>query len=180
MTVQDPIKFREPVTISVTVTSERDQDLGVSLETTPNVILEEPINQSDVMAESRGKGWFGLKTIKAKTNTPIVFSFTAQFPDESFYRVRAYASVIGQPIRVVNEITISHAPQGGKAYLAGTPVPYNTGPAPTSITTSTHYPSYTPYPSPTAFPPTKATTPTPTRAGYPPPATNAASAVQQK
>ena len=145
----EPVRFGEPVTVTVTVTSEKDiPNLGVSLYHDVDVVVEEP--QTEEKNRPAWKGQSGVDWIvNAKANQPLTFTRKVRFPPrEGVFDIVVSAST--PSLRVTDSVYIRLTRAGGKVYLSGTSVPVTSGPLPT----------VTPGPSPTFIP-------TPTRGPLP-------------
>lgn len=146
----EPIHFGEPVTVTITVTSDKDlSNLRVSLYHDVDVVVEEPQNVEKGVKDQtfwRGGASWG---IDAKADSPLNFARRIRFPTrEGWFTIVANA---GTPsVRTEDSIIIYITPEGGKVYLSGTPLPI----------TPVVIPTYT-FLTPLPFP-------TPTRAGVPP------------
>lgn len=154
----EPIRFGEPVTVTIAVTTEKEiPNLGVSLQYVVDVTLEEPQAWESGITEKTvwrgGASW----QIAAKANQPLLFTRRIRFsPREGIFDLTAYASTpLSGPI-AQDSIRIYMTSTGGKVYLSGTPIPLWTPGKPIPAIT------ITPGPSPTRIRPT-----TPTRPPYP-------------
>lgn len=126
ITVAEPIRFGEPVTVTITVTSEKDiSNLGVSLYHDVDVVVEEPQNIEKGVKDQafwRGGASWG---IDAKANTPLTFTRKVHFPPrEGFFLVVANAST--PSLHAADSIRIYITREGGKVnptpkVLPGTP-----------------------------------------------------------
>lgn len=175
LAAEEPIISGKPVKVTVTFTSDKDQELIVSLTSVlPDVIFENPVSQENKSADDQGKGYVAWRSIKAKANVPNTFTCMVRFPKNGRYELRAGVDNGGRGISAMSIMTIDNSPEGGKVYLLGTPVAETYGPAPTyNGPTFTVVPSPTPWPTPVFATPTYITTPTPSSPGYPPPGQSA-------
>ena len=171
----EPIRFGEPVSIIITVSTNKNiPDLGVSLFHRPTVVIENTLDSEKGI--ETWKGETGIDWIvNAEANQPIKFQRTLHLPlQEGFYDLEASASM-KQGFRVSDFLAIYLSKEGSRVYYSGTQIPKTPGPEllPTMGTeelrnfhaTLTAMPTITPLPptwtpSPTASPP----------AAYPPPA----------
>lgn len=158
--VVEPVRFGEPVTVTITVTSEKDiPNLGVSLYFDADVLTEEPqVVEKGVKDQAFWKGGASWG-IDAKADSPSIFTRKIRFPPrEGLFCVDART---GTPTvsSIYDSVCIYVTREGGKIYLSGTPIPITPGPLPTS----TKGPSPT-LPRPTATSPRPTT---PTRPPYP-------------
>jgi len=151
--VVEPIRFGEPITVTITVTAEKDiPKLGVSLYHDVDVIMEGPQGwEKEVRNAWKGKAGASWE-ITAKANQSMRFTRTMRLPSrEGFFEFIGSASIPGARPTDSVRIHLTHA--GGKVYLSGTSVPITPGPAPT----------ITPGPSPTFIPtPARFVSPLPT------------------
>jgi hypothetical protein len=151
----EPIRFGEPVLVTIAVTNEKDiSDLGVSLYLDADVVVEGPQEwekeAKNSLVYKGGAGW----KIAAKANQPYTAMRKVHFPPrEGLFTIVASAST--PSLRVVDSIVIYLTRAGGKVYLSGTPVPipgwtpgqpipavtFTPGPSPTFIPTPTREPS---------------------------------------
>lgn len=156
LTATEPIITGQPVSVTITVTSERDiPGLIVYLSTYPagKVSIEEEPGQPS--PKSGGLKW----TMDVKANQEIIFTRKINLPSvEREYGGYAYIDLIAFVQTAVgmvvdDELTIYVTPKGGKVYYAGTLIPTTSpgpaltvtpGPSPTFIPTPTTYP----YPNP--------------------------------
>ena len=168
LTAEEPITLGEPVTVTITVTSEKDvPGLTVFLSSYPKALIE----GSEGWKE-HGINW----PMDAKANQSLSFTRRVRFPAEGEFQLTA---ALSRPdLHVDDSIRIYFAPDGGKVYYSGTRVPIpgwtpgqpapaitlpgytvTPGPSPTFI------PTDTPWPTPTSLPVQR--TPTPTWNPYP-------------
>jgi len=155
--VVEPIRFGEPVTVTITATSEKDiANLGVSLSLDADVLVEEPQSvEKGVKDQAFWKGGTSWG-IDAKANSPLTFTRKIRFPPrEGLFCVDARAG-IPTVSSVYDSVCIYVTREGGKIYLSGTPIPLWTPGKPIPAVT------ITPGPSPTRIRQT-----TPTRPPYP-------------
>ncbi|MDD2694448.1 MAG: hypothetical protein PHD58_00810 [Anaerolineales bacterium] len=177
---EEPIRFGEPVTIVITVTSEREiADLRISLFTSPtNTMVEEPEKwETGTRNQAIWKGGAGWD-VTIKSGQPLAFSRELHLPlEEGEFDVIVHAST--PHLRVVDSLSIYQTSEGSKVYLSGTSIPINEGPLPTENSsqraTRLAYPTepfsiiQTPYVE--MLSPAPTTTITPTQPSYPPPVT---------
>lgn len=170
--VVEPIRWGEPVTVMVEVTTETDiPELGVSIYTFPPVMVEGPVGWETTakngMVWEGGAGWL----TEAKAHRSASFVRKIRLPtQEGLYSIQANAST-PQGLRVSDSVDIYLNREGGvinptPAVLPGTPMLVSTLPPERLLTpfpTSTPWP--TPFPTPTPPPPVR--TPTPTQPPYP-------------
>ena len=149
LTVAEPVKFNEPALLTITVTSEKDQKIGVTLSATNSVILEDVREKNISAPEVHDKGVMSWIVDQIEPNKPITFSITAQLMKEGIYYIMAYATV--PPVRVYDKITISYTASDTKVFMSGTSVdlPYGiaypfTGTPPTPVPTDTRQPTLVP------------------------------------
>ena len=149
----EPIRFGEPVTVTVTVTSEKDiSDLKVFLSSAYDALIEEAQDW-----KQSGVNW----VMEAKANRTFTFTRRLRFPSREgeFQIIAEVYKSYAPSVHATDSIRIHLTREGGKVYLSGTPLPITPGPLPTS----TKGPSPTlPRPTPTSPRPT-----TPTRPPYP-------------
>jgi hypothetical protein len=162
---EEPIQFGAPVTVTITLTSEKDiTDLGVSLMTYPkSIVVQEAVDQEPgkvTWKNQSGVDWL----VNIKGNQPVTFTRQLKLsPEDGVINITAHAITPG--FRAADTIIIYLTNEGGKVYLSGTSIPVTPGPLPT----------ITPGPSPTFVPtatvPTPFPSPAPTRTAtpYPPP-----------
>jgi hypothetical protein len=179
---EEPITFGKPVTVKITITSEKDiEDIGISLSHDPDVVVEESQgwekDSRDISFFSGGVSW--VATIEA--DSPITFKRTLYLPPRggSFYLITTAGTSY---LEARDMIRIYMTKEGGKVYLSGTTIPSTPGPVPTMdpdlLATANALPTYTPYASlpvpetPTPLPISKTEPPPPVILGtpaYPPP-----------
>jgi hypothetical protein len=145
----EPIQFDSPVSLMLTVTSDKDQEIDVTLQAFPPVVFEEPKEKNIVSANTKDQGISSWVINQVKANTPITLSVSARMSEETLYHFMAYASTLSK--KATNEITIQYLPSSPKAYMAGTevpvtpgPIPTYRGPTPTFNPTKTNLPTQTP------------------------------------
>ena len=130
--IGEPVKFNEPVALTITVTSERDiTNLGVSLYRDPDTVVEGPQNwepsTKNRLVWEGGASW----RVDVKANEPSVFSRTLRFPaEERLFFIGFTAST--PSFRVEDSLRIYITRVGGTVYYSGTPIPITPGPVPTS------------------------------------------------
>ena len=172
----EPISFGGTVTVSITVTSEKDiSDLGISLLHNVDVVVEGPQDwekeSQDAAVWESGAGW---KTA-IEANHTLTFKRLLYLPSRKgeFY-VIARASTLD--FEAGDELRIYMTQEGGRVYLSGTKIPITPGPQlvdtmdPSVLATFQARPTKTPYPTMPPIPPTE--TPPPEILGtpaYPPP-----------
>jgi len=143
----EPIRMNESVTVTITVTAERDiPELQVSLFSYPPALVEDGQDWKE-----KGVNW----AVDAKANHPHVFTRKVRLPpNEGVFDLVAGAYTPNLPY-VADYVSIHITRAGGKVYLSGTPVPipgwtpgqpipavtFTPGPSPTFIPTPTREPS---------------------------------------
>jgi hypothetical protein len=170
----EPIRFGEPVSVTILVTTEKDiANLGVSLQYAVDVTLEESqVWESDVTDKAIWAGGASWKSV-AKASQPLRFTRKIRFPPrEGVFDVIAYASTPASGPIAQDSIRIDVTSTGGKVYLSGTPLPLGTPGKPILAVTITPGPSPTRDPkySPSSTPqlkPTGIAIPTPIQKSYP-------------
>lgn len=164
--VAEPVRSNEPVTVTITVTTQKDiPRLGVFLHYDPNVVVDGPQGwesyTKDGAVWKSGASW----EVGAKANLPLLFTRTLRFPQrEGLFQIVARATTPTPGPLPSDSVTIHFTRTGGTIYPLGTTIPI--------IPTLPPTPTLLPYPPPTLAPtprplppPTRA--PTPTRAPYP-------------
>ena len=156
--VAEPIRWEEPIEVTVTVTAEKDvPNLQVSLTSYPPVSIETP--QGRWVEE-------GIRSeVNLVANRPLVTVYKVRLPSEGTFGLIAGAYVPNLPY-VSDHVRIYLAREGGvvnptPAVLPGTPELVPTIPPERLLTpfpTATPWP--TPFPTPTYPPPVRTTTPT--------------------
>ncbi len=173
---EEPIAWGEPVTVNITVTSEKDiSDIGISLSHNADVNMEKSQgwekDSRDITFFDGGVSW--VTTVEA--NRSITFKRILYLPpsDGMFYII---AGARTSNLEAGDEIDIYMTHEGGKVYLSGTRFPITPGPQlvdtmdPSVLATFQARPTKTPYPTMPPVPPTE--TPPPEILGtpaYPPP-----------
>lgn len=152
----EPIKYGNPVFLTITVTSDKDQKIGVALQSFPNVIFEEA-KDNVVTANTKDKGILSWEIQRVKANTPVTFSVSVSMPEETLYHFTAFASTVS--VKASDGITIQYFASNPKVYMEGTPISGTPGPvAPYRGPTLTYRPTETVF-SPTFIAPTPKSTP---------------------
>ena len=180
--VDEPIRWGEPVTVKITVTSSKDLPrVGVSIYTFPPATVEGPsgweATSREGMVWKGGAGWL----TDVRIGQPMVFTRTVRLPllEEGSSRFELQANVsTPQGPRGSDSVTIYFTDEGAKVYYSGTPLPIITRLIDQTVIT-TPLPSFTPLPTRTPFPtpsptpthPRPSPPPTPTPAAYPSPIT---------
>jgi len=160
----EPIRWEEPIVVTVTVTAERDvSNLQVSLTSYPPVSIE----------DHQGK-WIeeGIRSdVNLIANRPLVTVYKVRLPSEGTFELRAGAYAPNLPY-VSDSVRIYLSGGRGEVYHSGTPIPVTPWPLP--VYTVTPGPSTTPLPTFTLMPalpltPTHFRSPlaTPTQPAYP-------------
>jgi len=157
LTAAEPIKPGQPVSVTVTVTSERNiPGLQVYLSTYPAgkvSIVEEPGLPSP---KGGGVNW----TTDMQANRPLTITRKIRLPSveseyDGYSLVQLIASVVTAPGMVITDgLMIYVTRQGAKVYYANTPIPITPGPQPTLAPGQVPiiYPTLTPIPTPTSYP----------------------------
>lgn len=146
----EPIRFGEPVTVTVTVTSEKDiSDLKVFLSSAYDALIEEAQDW-----KQSGVNW----VMEAKANRTFTFTRKLRFPSREgeFQIIAEVYKSYAPSVHATDSIRIYLTREGGKVYLSGTSIPLGTPGKPIPAVT------ITPGPSPTRIRQT-----TPTRPPYP-------------
>ena len=156
LTVAEPIKPGQPVSVMITVTSQKDiPGLMVSLTAYPPEkvsIEDEPGLPS---AQGGAVGW----TADVQANHPLTVTRKIRLPSvEGEYggyaliELRAWIHRAGGVV-VGDDLTIYVTRQGAKVYYANTPIPITPGPEPTLAPGQypTIFPTLTPIPTPTSY-----------------------------
>lgn len=169
---EEPIRFGEPVIVTITVTSGKDiTDLGVSLYHDVDVVVEGPQSwEKDLQDAAIFKGGASCG-VAIKANHPLTFTRKLYLPPrEGEVWIKAEAST--QSLRTADTISIYVTRQGGTVYLSGTSIPITPGPLPTVdpvlLATLRAMPTETSWPTLTPIPPVPLLV-TPTSPPYPPP-----------
>jgi hypothetical protein len=173
---QEPIRYGEPISILIDVTSEKDiDDLAISVYLYPIFIkLDEPENWE---VETRNKlVWEGGAGWETAIKAGQSLTFTRKLytpPGKGLYSIIVHART--PQLDAVDSMDIYQTNQDVKIYLSGTKIPITSEPLPTvddilratlhAIPTKTRYPTLTPA-SPTT-PPKEVSTPA--GKAYPPP-----------
>jgi hypothetical protein len=159
----EPIRVEEPITITISVTMEKEiPELKVFLYSYPPVLIEDGQTWTE-----RGVNW----EINTKATGSQVFTRKVRVPPkEGVFDLIAEA--YAPSVRVVDSLSIHLTRDGGKVYLAGTPVPLGTPGKPVPAVTITPGPSPTRIPQyvPSSTPqvkPTGTAIPTPIQKSYP-------------
>jgi len=162
--VAEPIRWGEPIGVTVTVTAERDlSNLQVSLTSYPPVSIED--HQGRWIEE-------GVRSeVNLVANRPLVAVYKVRLPSEGTFELRAGAYAPNLPY-VSDSVCIYLSGGKGEVYHSGTPIPVTPWPLP--VYTVTPGPSPTPLPTFTLIPtlplaPTHFRSPlaTPTQLPYP-------------
>jgi len=162
--VAEPIRWGEPIVVTVTVTAEMDvSNLQVSLTSYPPMSIE----------DHQGK-WIREGTrsdVNLIANRPLVTVYKVRLPSEGTFELRAGAYAPNLPY-VSDSVRIYLSGGKGEVYYSGTPIPVTPWPLP--VYTVTPGPSPTPLPTFTLIPtlpltPTYFRSPlaTPTQPAYP-------------
>jgi hypothetical protein len=150
LTVAEPIKTGQPVSVTITVTSEKDiPELKVYLSTYPagKVRIEEEPGQPSPKGD--GVNW----TTDVQANQPLTITRKINLPSvEAEYGGYALVQLIAfvetaPGVVVDDDLTIYVTRQDAKVYYANTPIPITPGlvltvtpgPTPTFIPTSTTF-----------------------------------------
>lgn len=158
----EPISFGEPVSVTITVTSEKDiPDLGVYFTTWPqSIVIQEPVNDEPGQVSKRDQSWVNW-LVEVKHNQPVTFTRKINLPpEEGLFDIQASAATT--ILHAETSIGIHMTREGGKVYLSGTPIPITPGPElvdtmdPNLLATLQARPTETPYPTLTAVPTTEA------------------------
>lgn len=171
--VAEPIRWGEPVTVTITVVPSKDiPGLGVGLNYDRGVVVEGPqgweVEARDGKIGELAASWY----VDAQANTPLVFIRKVHLPlVERWFDLGAavYRADLGY---IVDPVSIYLTHEGGKVYYSGTPLPIITRLIDQTVIT-TPLPSFTPLPTRTPFP-TPSPTPTHPRPSPPPTLTPAA------
>lgn len=121
--VEEPISFGGEVTVTITVTSEKDvSDLSIILEYEPDVFLlgiqDWEKESRDVTIWDMGASW----NITIEANQPLVFKRILMLPPrEGEFAIRAQAAT--KELRAGEMIRIYLKRDGGRVYLSGTGIP---------------------------------------------------------
>ena len=158
--VVEPIRFGEPVAVTITVTSEKEMpEMKVFLYSYPPALIEDGQDWKE-----KGTNWLA----EAKANSSQVFTRKVRLPSEGTFDLRAEVYTPG--LYVIDYVTVHLTREGGKVYLSGTPLPIT----PIVVNTPPPYilnPQGTPILAPTraGVPPTPTylRPTTPTRPPYP-------------
>ncbi len=127
----DPIRYGEPVVLTITVSSDNDvPDIGVSLYPDAAIRVDDPQNwEKDFTSADLFKGGVSWKA-SISANKPHTFTRTIFLPrEEGVFSI--VAQVATPNLRASDSIGIYMTHEGGKAYLPGTAIPYTEGPLPT-------------------------------------------------
>jgi hypothetical protein len=160
---EEPVLYGEPVTVTVTVTSEKDiPEMGLSLYYDPGTFKEEQHEwEKDVKDYSTypgGESW--VVAVNAKQPLSFTRVLYPQY-EEGWFSIFAFASAVIETSsgktssRVGDEIGIHLTREGGTVYLANTPLPSH-GPQiaatmdPNTLATVRAMPTDTPWPTLTA------------------------------
>jgi hypothetical protein len=146
-----------PVLLTLTVTSDKDQEIYVSLQASAPAIFREVNEGSFPYVSILDKGLVTWYPIEAKANTPVSFSVIIVLSGESYYGIVANAGAQGASWqRATYSIDIEYLDSGSKIYLPGTqnlstlrPLPAYHGPTLTVGPTPTYPPPPTLRPIPT-------------------------------
>ena len=156
LTVAEPIKLGQPVSVTITITSQKAIiGLKVYLSTYPTgkVSIEEEPGQPS--AKAGGVNW----TTDVQANRPLTITHKIRLPSgEGEYGGYAFVQLIAfvetAPGAVIDDdLTIYVTRQGAKVYYANTPIPITPGPLPTPAPGQypTIFPTLTPIPTPTSY-----------------------------
>lgn len=171
---KEPLRYDEPITIMITVTSEKDIDgLGVSLMADSTIIVVQDALEAEpgkvVWKDQRHVDWL----VDVKANQPVTFTRALKLTPPTIDLAR-YTIVVraGTPqLSADDSLDIYLTREDKKVYLSGTSIPITPGPMPTMdpshLATLYAMPTVTPWPTWTPLPPT--VTPTPSATPYPPP-----------
>jgi len=166
LTVTEPITLGQPVSVTITVNSEKDIpgleiSLGYFAPGRKVSIDEEPGLPSP---KDGGVKW----TADVQANRPLTFTRKIRLPsaEGEYNQIDLYASVHELNIGMVvgDQVRIYLTREGWKVYYSGTPLPITPGPLPVYTVTPgpspTFIPTDTPWPTPTFLPMRRTTTPT--------------------
>ncbi len=171
----EPIRYGEPVVITITLKSEKEfSDLGVSIYHDIGIGVEGPQGWEkdavDAVIWESGVGW--KTSVQANDSLTIVRKLSLP-KREGIFQITARAST--PSLHAADTIQIFMTQEGGKVYLSGSTIPITSGPLPTvdDILRATLHaiPTKSPYPTLTPAPPTESPRElsTPTGGAYPPP-----------
>jgi hypothetical protein len=127
---QGPFRYGEPLTLTITLTSDRDQDVNASLNIPNNLMIEQPKSPNDTAIDQPTQGFYSWKAIHAKANISKTITFKTAFSNEDIYQVVVYADANG--IGTSDQIQIGYSKTGISVYFQGTLVPTRLVPSPTS------------------------------------------------
>jgi len=159
----EPIRFEEPVTLIITVVSEKDySDFFVSLSHDVDVVVEGPQDWEkdlqDVTIYKSGASW---KTA-IQANEQLTYKRMVHLPPREGWLTIVVSVGTLQGLRVEDSISIHLTREGGKVNHSGTRIPITPGPElvdtmdPSLLATLRARPTETPYPTLTAVPTTEA------------------------
>jgi hypothetical protein len=149
--VVEPVRFNEPITVIITVTTEKDiPGLGVTLSHDAGLEMEGPQtwekDAKNVALWKGGASW----SADAKANQPTRATRKILPPSrEGFLQIVASASIPGRGPVATDSVNIYLTREGGKVYLSGTSIPITPGPVPTLapwMRTPSPTPKQRPYP----------------------------------
>jgi hypothetical protein len=168
---EEPIVYKEPINIVITITSEKDYSmLGISLITWPGIVIGDTpkVEQgTELWKGQSGVDW--MVDIKAGEIVTLTRKIYLP-PGEGVFSIAVHAST--PEFRVIDSLNIYQTKDDVKVYLSGTKVPITPGPLPTTdpilLKTLQAMPTETPFPKHTPAPPVYLEATSTTRA-YPPP-----------
>jgi hypothetical protein len=180
MRAVEPIQYGQPVTVTITVTSDKDRsDLNVILYTDQVGYKDNlGVTVADPGAPEATAGPAYSWNFAAKANVPVRFTRVLRFPDRpANVSVHASLSAPSRSMFATDSIKVIMAPTGSAVYHAGTPIP-GAAPRPTVPSVpqrnalGTIIPTITPIPWPTLTTrPTRVLSRTPILLPLPPPPT---------
>jgi hypothetical protein len=146
LTTEEPIMVGEPVTLTITVTSEKDiSDLQITLSSAPQKIS---IVEPDSQGWKEGNASWAVKN--AQAGQSLVFTRNVLVPIKKEAYTSQYTIVVDaftQQLGLLAStfITFYFTDEGLKVNYPGTKIPITPGPLPMTV----YYDTYTPGPSPT-------------------------------
>jgi hypothetical protein len=161
VTAAEPIIYKNedvPVLLTLTVTSDKDQEIYISLETSATAEFRE-VNEGSFpyisILDKRLVTWYPIET---KANMPVSLSMFVVLPEEGYYLIVANAGAKNVDWgRASYSIRIEYFDSGSKIYLPGTRIVSTPRPLP-----AYHGPTLTVGPTPT-YPPPPTLRPIPTK-----------------
>jgi hypothetical protein len=110
LSADEPMRYGQPVSLTVLVTTDQNQFVNVSLYIPKNFIIKQPNNPNDTAIDQLTRPNYTWNALPTRANVPTALNFKTVFSNDDVYQVVVYAETKG--VITTDELRISYSKDG--------------------------------------------------------------------